>query len=447
MLKRLGQVLAALILLAVIAAGLTVAAPHRQGASHELTTSKTPVLWVLSDSHFITPQLHDQGEAFTEIKQSAAGKDIQHQPVAIKALVHAALTAKPRPTAVILTGDVTFNGERASAQDLAKRLAALQAAGIHVLAIPGNHDIYDGWARKYKGKNQYKVPQISPTEWRRIFSDGYQSEIDEDSASLSYTIALNANYQLIMLDSNIYTIQPSNRNPNTGGELKPATMSWLKTQLAAGKKAGRTSLVFMHHNLYQHNHVVSTGYVLNNAKALRKLLTRYQVPVLFSGHIHAQDVMAGGDGEPVEVVNGSYSISPAGYGVVQLTSKGLTYTRKQADLSPVLTAKQKQNPELAHYQRYLKKLFLQNGEGLAVQSLYNRPGITEADLDAGMHFIGELNWRFFTGQDHISDAEVKALKQTRGYQVDAKTASLKRYINTIIQDTNMNDLHFTIKTK
>ena len=41
MLKRLGQVLAALALLAVIAAGLTVAAPHRQGASHELTTSTT----------------------------------------------------------------------------------------------------------------------------------------------------------------------------------------------------------------------------------------------------------------------------------------------------------------------------------------------------------------------------------------------------------------------
>lgn len=447
MLKRMGQVLAGLVLLTVIAAGLTVAVPHRPEASRELTTSNTPVLWVLSDSHFITPQLHDQGEAFTEIKQSTAGKDIQHQPVAIKALVHAALTAQPRPTAVILTGDVTFNGERASAQDLVKSLAPLQRAGIHVLAIPGNHDIYDGWARKYKGKNQYKVPQISPTDWRRIFSDGYQNELAEDSASLSYTIALNANYQLIMLDSNIYTIQPSNRNPNTGGELKPATMSWLKTQLVAGKKAGRTSLVFMHHNLYQHNHVVSTGFVLNNATALGKLLTRYQVPVLFSGHIHAQDVMAGKSGEPVEVVDGAYSISPAGYGVVQLTNKKLTYTRKQTDLLPVLTAKQKKQPELTHYQHYLKQLFMQNGEGLAVQSLYNRPGLTDADLNAGMQFMGELNWRFFTGQDHISDAKVKALKQTRGYQVDAKIPALKRYIDTIIQDTNMNDLHFTIKTK
>ncbi|MFD1392277.1 metallophosphoesterase [Lacticaseibacillus jixianensis] len=444
--KWLAKMISALAVMALIAWGVAAAVPHQAQAAKELTASRTPTFWVLSDSHFIAPGLHDQKTAYKEIQLSAAGKDLNYQPVAVRALVHEALTARPRPTALILTGDVTLNGAKASAESLVKRLAPLQQAGIHVLAIPGNHDIYDGWARKYQGHEQLKVAQISPTDWRNIFSDGYRHETSEDTASLSYTVALNRDYQLIMLDSNIYPIQPSNRNPNTGGELKPATMSWLHAQLAAAKKAGRTSLVFMHHNLYSHNAMVNRGYVLNNASALRKLLARYRVPVLFSGHIHAQDICSGKAGAPVEIVNGAFSISPAGYGVVRLTPTSLKYDRKGVNVVPVLTAKERHNPDLRHYQAYLKRLFLQNGEALALNSLYDHHLSKKAE-NAGVAFLGELNWRYFTGQDNLSDAAAAKLRATKGYRIDNRIPSMHRYMNSIIQDHDRDDLHQVIATK
>lgn len=445
--KWLSKIGGALLALVLLAWGLTAAVPQPAQAAKTLTSSRTPTFWVLSDDHFIAPALHDNRTAFREIQQSAAGKDMKYQPVAIRALVHEALTARPRPTAVILTGDVTLNGAKASAESLAKRLAPLQKAGIHVLAIPGNHDIYDGWARKYQGKQQLKVEQISPTDWRNIFSDGYHNETSEDADSLSYTVNFNRDYQLIMLDSNIYTIQPSNRNPNTGGELKPATMSWLRSRLAAGQKAGRTSLVFMHHNLYSHNAMVNHGYVLNNAPALRKLLTTYHVPVVFSGHIHAQDIKSGSQpGEPVEIVNGAFSISPGGYGVVQLSPTKLTYDRKAVNVLPVLSSKQRQNPDLRHYQSYLKRLFLQNGEALALNSLYGKK-LSSQKQAAGVKFLGQLNWRFFSGQDALSNAQAAKLRNTPGYQVDNQFPSLHRYMQSIMQDKDRNDLHQVITTK
>ncbi|WP_420844383.1 metallophosphoesterase [Lacticaseibacillus kribbianus] len=425
-----------------IAWGLVALAPRKASTPGALTASASPRLWVMSDTHFIAPSLHDGKKAFTEIKQSAAGKDLNYQPVALRAFVHAAL--KSKPTAVIITGDVTFNGELISAKSLVRRFAPLSKAGIPLLVIPGNHDIYDGWARKYQGKEQLRTPQIGPDDWRDVFSESYAHARATDPDSLSYVVALNHDYQLVMLDSNIYPVQASATNPNTGGELSDKTLSWLDRQLQAGQKAGRTSLVFMHHNLYVHNRVVHHGYVLNNTEALQKLLTRYRVPVLFSGHIHAQDIAADPAGHcaTTEIVSGSFSVTPGGYGVVSLTPTSLDYRRHAVNLTPVLTKAERKNPDLVHYQRYLRGLFSGNGARLAVESLYQRKDITDKQLVAAADFLGELNRRFFAGEDSPDKAELAKLRQTAGYRIAYKVPSLRRYIDTILQDHNLNDLHY-----
>ncbi|WP_262315557.1 metallophosphoesterase [Lacticaseibacillus parakribbianus] len=441
--KRLLTTLAALLGLAAIAWGLVALAPRPPRPVPALTASATPRLWVMSDTHFIAPSLHDGKAAFTAIKQSAAGKDLDYQPVALRAFVHQALAAKP--TAVIITGDVTFNGELISAKSLVRRFAKLTQAGIPLLVIPGNHDIYDGWARQYRGKRQLKTAQIGPDDWRDVFKASYAHAQTVDPDSLSYTVLLNHDYELLMLDSNIYPIQPSATNPNTGGELSPKTLAWLRRQLAAAKKAGRTPLVFMHHNLYVHNQVVHHGYVLNNTDQLQKLLTRYQVPVLFSGHIHAQDIAQDPAGRctTTEIVSGSFSVTPGGYGVVSLSPTKLRYQRRTVDLTPVLTKTERQNPDLLHYQRYLRHLFAGNGERLAVESLYQRKDITDKQLVAAANFIGELNRRFFAGEDSPTASELAKLHQSLGYRVAVKVPRLRQYIQSVIQDHNLNDLDYS----
>ncbi|WP_225418454.1 metallophosphoesterase [Lacticaseibacillus daqingensis] len=432
---------AALLVLTATAWGLSQAAPH--APVHQLTQADKTDFWVLSDTHFIDPALHDQKQAFTAIKQSTAGKDLDYQPVAIRAFVHAALKAKP--TAVVITGDITFNGALASAKGLAKRLRPLQKAGIRVLVVPGNHDIYDGWARAFKGQNQLKVAQIGPTDWQRVFPDGYMHATSEDTDSLSYTVDLNNQYQLILLDSCIYPIQASSSNPNTGGVLTPTTLKWLRARLQAAKQAGRTSLVFMHHTLYSHSQMISTGFVLSNADKLRQVLTDYQVPVLFSGHIHAQDVMNDPDNQcpTTEVTSGSFAVSPGSYGKVTVTPTKLTYRMATTDLTPVLTAKERQNKDLTHYQTYLKSLFAGHGGMMAARMLSAQPGVSDADLKAAVKLLDDLNWRYLAGADSPTQAELAKLHASRGYQVCATVPSLKAYVDSQMQDTNVNDRHFT----
>ena len=62
------------------------------------------------------------------------------------------------PSALVLSGDLSQNGEKANHEALAEKLERVQAAGIPVLVIPGNHDINHPWAATYFDD------QVSPAE-------------------------------------------------------------------------------------------------------------------------------------------------------------------------------------------------------------------------------------------------------------------------------------------
>lgn len=433
--KRLVAIIASLVAMCGFAAALAFCYP--QSTDHEpvLSNESKPILWVTSDTHFIAPSLHDEKHAWQLINDSAAGKDLADQPVAIHAFVQEAL--KQKPTAVIITGDVTLNGELASAQSIAKRLRPLQNAGIHVLIIPGNHDIYDGWARRFKGKEQYKTTQISPEAWCKIFSDGYQHEASEDADSLSYAVNLNQNYQLLMLDDNIYTVQPSNIQPMTGGRLRPSTLNWIRQRLETAKKQHRQTLVFMHHNLYDHN-AHSVGWTLDNANALRKLLAEYKVPVVFSGHIHAQDISADPSKKypTKEIVSASFSETPGIYGVVTLTKDTFSYRTQKQNLTPYLTATQRTYPRLLNYQHHLEKDFKETQALPIVWQEARDAGLRGDDLKNATTFLAELNWRFFSGND---SGGLDTLKEMAGYKVVMGNSHLRKRAQAMLIDHNLPD--------
>ncbi|MFD0896858.1 metallophosphoesterase [Loigolactobacillus binensis] len=409
-----------------------------------LTQSTHPSFWVLSDPHFIAPSLHDKRTAFKQIIKTAAGKDLTDQPVALHALVQTAL--KKHPTAVIITGDVTFNGELASAKSLARRLRPLQKAGIHLLIIPGNHDIYDGWARKFTGDHQATTTQISPSAWRQIFADGYRNACAVDNDSLSYAVNLNKRYRLLLLDDNTYPTSTSTVAPNTAGKLKQSTLLWIEGQLQSAKAAGQQTLVFTHHNLYAHS-MMKQGWVLDNAPALRRILNRYHVPLLFSGHIHAQDIMADPTKKcaTTEIVSGSFSMTPASYGVVTLTPHKLHYQIHQLRLTPYLTAKQRHQPSLVHYQQHLKKLFQQMNLNMVGHHIRANHALTKHQANTEINFLLNADWRFETGNDYTTPRQLAKLKQTAGYKLAAHDSHLSGPLGTLNGDHNLPDHHLTLR--
>lgn len=410
--------------------------------------SKNNTFWVATDIHFIAPSLHDDGKEFQFIKKTAAGKDLDYQQEALTAFIDKAKKVKPK--AIILTGDLTLNGEKQSAKEMAKIFSPLQKIGITVLAIPGNHDIFDGWARKYSGDTKKRIAQISPADFKKFFPDGYNLATSVDKSSLSYALKINKKYDFIFLDTNEYPIQPSRAQPHTGGQITKETLTWLKECLKGAQNNKRIPIVFMHHNLFIHNPLVYKGYVLSNAQTLKSLLAHYHVPIVFSGHIHAQDIIKDPTRETdiIEVVTSSFAIADHAYGELKLTPDNISYTRKTVDVDLWAKENKKTAKDLRYHNTYLKQLFLKDGERLAYQQLLDQNIRNKSILEPAANLIGEVNYNYFTGQDNYSLKKSTQLKKSPAYKEIAKyTPFLQKYVDSAINDTNLPDQKLRIKLK
>ncbi|MHC5372808.1 metallophosphoesterase [Enterococcus sp. LJL120] len=399
-----------------------------------LTTEEQTDFWLITDPHFLAPSLHDDGEAFQFIQSTAAGKDLRYQEESLTAFVDQALTAKP--TGIIITGDLTLNGEKVSAEKLAEILAPLEKANIPVLCIPGNHDIYDGWARSFADDQQNVVASITPDDFKNLFPDGFTQAASSDPDSLSYTINLNQTYRLFFLDTNIYSEANSSSQPTTNGVIADNSLEWLTEQLQVTKDEGQTPVVFMHHNLYMHNSQVNKGYVLDNADEVKKLFTEYQVPIVFSGHIHAQDILGGTTGEPQEVVTSSFAMTDQAYGVITLNEQEITYQRENLSVDEWAQAQGLSNPDLLNYRDYLKDLFLKDSQAMTYSSAYRTGDFAGTELTAAADLVAELNWNFFTGHDLYTADEKAAIQNSAEYQfLSSRSDFLPSYLDSLMTDT------------
>lgn len=437
--KVIGLIIGAVV---VIALALNYFGESKEKTVKLLMEKETIEFWVVSDPHYFDKSLTDSGSAYQNIKQTAAGKELDYQEESWQAFIDKAI--EQQPDMLIITGDLTLNGEKVSAEKLAELLKQLTDKGINAFVIPGNHDINDGWARKFVGAKQEKTEAISIVDFKEIFAEnGYQNATSYDKHSLSYSVAVNPTYNFLFLDSNIYLDdnQPQTR-PATGGTIRGKTMSWVKQQLEEGKQAKKKTLVFLHHNIYAHNKLLSSGFVLNNADEFKQILAEYQVPVVFSGHIHAQDIMTEtvANTQLTEIVSGSFSITPQSYGVVKLSKDSFEYRKKENDVDTWAREKNITTPQVRNYQEYIKNIFMEDGKRLAYAQLIDSGMTNEAQMDIAAEFVGTVNIRFFSGNDYSSEEEVEKFKQEKGYQIIAENSKfLKEYIDSIIQDTNEED--------
>lgn len=407
---------------------------------NSLFSEKGQDFWILTDVHFLAPELHDDGKAFSFIKGTAAGKDLDYQEESLEAFLAQALAKKP--AAVIITGDLTLNGEKISAEKLADILAPLKKAGIKLYCIPGNHDIHDGWARKFSGDTQERTAQISPTDFKKIFPQSYEDALSTAPEDLSYSLSINRYYRFVMLDSNIYTRDDSTAQPVTRGELKESTLTWLKEQLEEAKKNKQRTIVFIHHNLLTHNPLVNKGYVLDNAATVKNLLKTYEVPVVLSGHIHAQDIME--ETGLTEIVTSSYAIIDHGYGVLRLTPKQITYKRQTISVSDWAVKKIAEvggaSSPLTTHDAYLKDLFLKDGVRMVYQDLMDKGIYDQKIIDPVADLVAQVNLDYFSGNDQLTNQQTADIKAKDSYKALAKNSEfLKDYIDFALQDHNLPD--------
>lgn len=199
-----------------------------------------------------------------------------------------------RPDFLILSGDLTKDGEVASHEWLAQRLSRLRAQGIRSYVVPGNHDLNNPDAVRFLDDRTERVPTASPQDFARIYAEhGYAEALDRDSASLSYLAEPVPGLWLLALDSCVYETNFRDNTPYTGGRLRQRTVSWMEDVLLRAHREGKAVIAMLHHppnEQFQNRERYMKDFVLQHHREVTRLLTAYGVTLVFSGHTHSQDV-------------------------------------------------------------------------------------------------------------------------------------------------------------
>ena len=275
---------------------------------------------IASDLHYIAPELTDGGPGYQQILKNGDSKFMPYVEEITDAFLDEVL-ADP-PDVVLLTGDLTFNGAEISHRRLAGKLQRLEDAGIPVLVLPGNHDVYNENAALYRGGSFERVPFASGESFAGIYRDfGPGEALSADSDSLSYVWQLNEQVWIMMLDEN---------TAHDFCGLSDRSFQWIEAQLQKAREEGRFVLVAGHQNVFQHS-IFRGGYVIQGAQRLQELLRRYGVPLCLSGHLHTQHVQS--EDGLTEIATSALCSYPCQYAVLTAEDGRLRYGTRRLDLA------------------------------------------------------------------------------------------------------------------
>ena len=270
---------------------------HNDDADSQEQTERT--IWVLSDIHVMTPELlNSQYQADDATKDP---KMLLYSTEILDKLVGDALSAKP--DMMLITGDLTENGDQKSHQLVASTLGKLVSEGIKVVVIPGNHDIDnpDG--------------STTPQQFAELYKDlGFNMAYAKDAASLSYACEPFDGLVLLCIDT-------------ASGSIGDTTMKWLLDQADKAHEKGKQVVVMQHHNVMEHYDGKSSlqkENVLKNYEEVADKMLKNGIHLVFSGHAHIPDIaqyrenLDAGVDSLVEVETGSLLTYPNGWRIIKV---------------------------------------------------------------------------------------------------------------------------------
>ena len=125
---------------------------------------------------------------------------------------------------LLVTGDLTNNGSKTSHNYVADKLAEVEAEGIPVYVIPGEHDVREGGT----------LTAVSKSVFEEIYKDFGYSESKQDPNSASYVADLGNGFEVVMSDS-------------VAADGQGQMTQWVVDQAKSGINSGKTVFAASHH--------------------------------------------------------------------------------------------------------------------------------------------------------------------------------------------------------
>ena len=335
---------------------------------------------VASDLHYIAPELTDGGSHYQRVLKNGDSKFMPYIEEITEAFLDEVLAL--HPDAVLLTGDLTFNGAEISHAALCEKLRRVEKAGIPVLVLTGNHDVYNINAARYYGDSFGLVPFATTESFAELYADfGLAEALSVDADSLSYLAALNAATRILMLDFNTL---------HDFCGISEETLRWVEQQLAEARSSGCLVLAAGHQNLFQHT-VFREGYVIGGADRLAALLRKYDVPLFLSGHLHVQHRLEAD--ALTEITSSALCSYPCQYGLLRAEGGLLHYETRRLDMAAWAANNARTEPVFQDFSEaaglYMDQHFSPND----MEALTDDPQLWAAML----RYLQSMNRAYFSG--------------------------------------------------
>lgn len=280
-----------------------------------MTSAQTKIV-VLSDPHVMAPSLLvSEGSAWTEYL-AGQRKLVDYSKPLFDEMI-ARIKDDIQPDLVLITGDLSKDGETVSHEYVVSKLNVLKDAGIKSLVIPGNHDRgSNANAVSYNGSTTTPVPTATNDWFATTYANyGYGASSDREATTLTYACEPVEGLMLIGVDS------------GTDGTVSATTLDWVCDKAAEAYATGKQVIAMMHHPLFPHFTGVDTFVetaTVDNYATVRNRLADAGVKVVFTGHFHTSDIAkdynADLSKDIYDVNTGSLISYPCDYRVVLLNS-------------------------------------------------------------------------------------------------------------------------------
>lgn len=386
-------------LAAVVLAGLAVFFAARfLGRTPGFTAQPLPSgeevhILFATDLHYMPHELLDEeSKLYQELMSGGGdGKLVHYSPEITDAFIDEVIRQKPH--ALILGGDLSFNGEKASHRELAEKLSAVNEAGIPVLVIPGNHDINRPSSYHYTKSGAVKTAGLTEKEFWALYSPlGASGAASLDPASLSYLYPVAEDFYVMMLDTSRYTAD----DWAEGGRLRPETLAWIEEELQKAEAAGATVITVTHHNLLVHSVMFYQGYTIDGHKEAAGLLSSYGVELNLSGHMHIQHIE---DGYGLyDIATNAMSVYPNHYARLDIGARrSIAYSTASVDVEKWANEVGSTNPDLLGFAAYARAYMDNSSARQAGRRSEEYDWLSEENKADMISFVQRLNADYFSG--------------------------------------------------
>ncbi|MDD3803999.1 MAG: metallophosphoesterase [bacterium] len=255
---------------------------------------------VFSDPHTYDTVLGTSGKAFEDYLDSDR-KLLRESSRIIDKLI--SLIDTIECDFILIPGDLTKDGEVLSHTLFNSKLDSLKKLGKKIFVTCGNHDIENPDAETFFGESKDPTFTVTKEDFEEIYFDfGFGRAESKDLSSLSYSAKAADDLYIIALDGCRYEENQKEKHPLTSGKLKKSTLKWLDSELERISEEKCEAIVMIHHGVVEHFKGQKKGYseyVLENNKELKKILSKHNVQLVFTGHFHANDIA-------LEKIGGTY---------------------------------------------------------------------------------------------------------------------------------------------